>query len=66
MMTTLPNKDEKKVYDELRNIFQAYATPKGGFIPVVLRWHRPSFPESIVIASVKAVHMYRREWSGIK
>jgi hypothetical protein len=66
MMTTLPNGDESRIRNELKNVFQACASPKGGFVPVVVRWHRPSFPESTVIASVKAIQMYRREWSKSK
>ncbi len=61
MMTTLPGKDENKVDEEMKRLFQSYASSKGGFIPVVVRWHRPSFPDSTVNASVKAIHNYRQE-----
>jgi hypothetical protein len=63
MMSTLPGNDENAVDEELEKLFNHYATERGGFIPVVVRWHRPSFPDLTVRASVKAIQRYRREWT---
>ena len=60
MMTTLPGSNENEVDEEVKTLFRSYSSPKGGFIPVVVRWHRPAFPDSTVNASVKAIHNYRQ------
>lgn len=62
-MTTLSGTDQKEVDTELKKLFQLYATPNGGFIPVVVRWNRPSFSERMVVASVKSIQRYRKEWA---
>ena len=66
MMTTLPKADQERLREELGDIFGQYATPRGGFIPVVVRWHRPSFPEPTVEASVKMIKQLRKEWAARK
>ncbi len=66
MMTTLPKTGQQRVRDELGEIFDLYATPRGGFIPVAIRWHRPSFPEPTVEASVKIIKQLRRDWASKK
>ena len=64
-MTTLSGNDEKKVDAEIENLCKYYSTPNGGFMPVVVRWNRPSFSESIVIASAKSIQRHRRHWASL-
>jgi len=62
-MTTLSGRDMDKLDKEIRSLFDLYSTPDGGFMPVVVRWHRPAFNEETVVASVKSIQRYRREWA---
>jgi len=53
MMTTLAEGSPTEVEEEARQLRTKLGTEKGGFIGIVLRWHRPRYREENVEASVR-------------
>ena len=60
MQRTLPMGTPEEVCREANDLVEAFQTPEGGFICEVVRWHRPSYPEANVLASVQAFNEYRK------
>ncbi len=60
MQCTLPSKSSQQVGQEAHELVANFNTPQGGFICEVVRWHRPSYPQSNVLASVEAFNKYRK------
>ena len=54
MMHTLSVGTPEEVTKEAHEVVKKLNSPKGGLISVVVRWHRPEYPEDNVLASVKA------------
>jgi uroporphyrinogen-III decarboxylase len=61
MRETLAVGSVSQVESEAHSLVQHFNTPKGGFIPIILRWFRPVYPEKNVAASVRAFNAYRGE-----
>jgi uroporphyrinogen decarboxylase len=61
MKTTLATGTPSQVRSEMHRMVRAFHTERGGYIPVILRWHRPSYPEENVHASVTALQQYRKK-----
>jgi len=61
MKSTLATGTPQQVRSELRHMINAFQTQKGGFIPIILRWHRPSYPEQNVRASIETLQQYREK-----
>jgi uroporphyrinogen-III decarboxylase len=59
MQRTLPMGTPEEVRQEAKALVEAFHTPDGGFICEAVRWHRPSYPEENVTASVEAFNEYR-------
>ena len=59
MMHTLSLGKPEEVYSEAKKVVESLNSKNGGFISVVLRWHRPQYPMSNVMASVKAFKEFR-------
>ena len=53
MMTTLAEGSPAAVEAEARELRDKLGTDKGGFMGIVLRWHRPAYRETNVEASVR-------------
>ncbi|MBI3923610.1 MAG: hypothetical protein HY318_19480 [Armatimonadetes bacterium] len=53
MMTTLASGTAREVEVEAEKLRHALGTDRGGFMGLVLRWHRPSYPEANVKASLR-------------
>lgn len=60
MQRTLPSGTPADVEQEAEALARAFATPAGGFIAQVVRWHRPEYPAANVQASVQAFNRLRR------
>lgn len=60
MMTTLALGTPEEVRKEARELVEKLNSPAGGFIPIVLRWHRPEYPADNVLASVETFNRYRK------
>ena len=60
MQTTLPMGTPEQVEADAHELVNTLNSPNGGFICEVVRWHRPTYPEANVLASVKAFNEYRR------
>ena len=60
MQRTLPMGTPEEVRREAHELVEAFQTPEGGFICEVVRWHRPSYPEENVLASVQAFNEHRK------
>ena len=59
MMTTLATGTPDDVLAETQLLYEKFATDRGGFMPTVLRWHRPEYPPENVAASVEGFRKYR-------
>lgn len=59
MRNTLAIGSPSQVSDEAKKLMRLLNTEKGGFIPIILRWHRPEYPEGNVAASVETFNKYR-------
>jgi hypothetical protein len=59
MRNTLAIGSPSQVSDEAKKLMHLLNTEEGGFIPIVLRWHRPEYPEGNVTASVETFNKYR-------
>ena len=64
MMETLATGTPDDVRREARELVDRFHSERGGFIPVVLRWHRPEYPPENVQASVEAFSAFRTERLG--
>lgn len=60
MMTTLAKGAPEDVRREADELVRKLSTPEGGFMGLVLRWHRPEYPAANVRASVEAFNRHRR------
>ena len=60
MKSTLATGTPSQVYAEMDRMIHSFHTGKGGFIPIILQWHRPTYPYINVQASVEAVMHYRK------
>ena len=60
MKTTLATGTPSQVRSEIHRMVRSFHTARGGYIPIILRWHRPSYPEQNVRASVDALRKYRQ------
>jgi len=59
MVDTLSSGTPEEVKDEARYLVESFNAPEGGFVCEVIRWHRPSYPDENVLASVEAFNEYR-------
>jgi len=59
MRNTLATGDENQVIEEAHKLVHSFNSYKGGFIPIILRWFRPEYPEKNVLASVKTFRNLR-------
>jgi uroporphyrinogen decarboxylase len=59
MRETLPSGTPTEIEAEASKMVKFFNTDKGGFIPTIIRWHRPEYPEDNVAASVRAFNKYR-------
>ncbi len=59
MQHTLPNGTAAEIEAETDSLHEAFHSPDGGFMCTVMRWHRPTYPEENVLASVKGFNKYR-------
>ena len=53
MMTTLATGAPDEARAEAERLCRELSTPRGGFMGIVLRWHRPEYPAANVAASVE-------------
>lgn len=58
MKTTLATGTPSQVRSEVHRLVRSFHTERGGFIPIILRWYRPSYPDENVEASVEALRQY--------
>jgi hypothetical protein len=61
MRDTLATGTSSQVEAEAHRLVQSFNTDEGGYIPIVLRWYRPEYPEVSVEASARAFNEYRRD-----
>ncbi len=59
MQHTLPKETPAGIEAETDTLHEAFHSPDGGFMCTVVRWHRPTFPEEKVLASVRGFNKYR-------
>ncbi len=59
MRDTLARATPEKVEEEAHRLVRSFNTREGGYMPVVIRWYRPTYPEANVLASVRAFNAYR-------
>ncbi len=64
MKKTLATGSPEEVRREAEELVETLHSPEGGFICVVLRWHRPEYPSENVLAQVKAFNRYRKGGSN--
>ena len=60
MQHTLATGTPEQVEAEAARMVQALHRPEGGFIAQVVRWHRPTFPNNNVLASVRGFNRFRQ------
>ena len=60
MKKTLATGSPEEVRREAEKLVESLHSSEGGFICVVLRWHRPEYPSENVLAQVKAFNRYRK------
>ena len=64
MQHTLPNGTPAEIEAETDSLHEAFHSPDGGFMCTVIRWHRPTYPEENVLASVRGFNKYRIAGGG--
>lgn len=59
MMTTLASGSPDDVRREAEQLVETFGRRNGGFMAITLKWHRPSYPEENVRASIEAFNQFR-------
>lgn len=59
MQHTLPHASPAEIEAETALLHDAFNSPDGGFMCTVVQWHRPTFPQESVLASVRGFNRYR-------
>jgi len=66
MMETLARGTPEAVAREAEELVRLFHSARGGFIAVVLRWHRPEYPAANVRASIDAFNRHRADRIGVR
>ena len=60
MKTTLATGTPMQVRSEMHRMIDSFHTEKGGFIPIILQWYRPSYPDENVRVSIETLQEFRK------